>query len=81
MRNVRQAQDRNAWVASRLSAQLDTSTVRAPVREFAGGPLPLIARDVAAPPTTIAAQRLLLQSEQVAAELSLSPRMAGPGTV
>jgi hypothetical protein len=78
---VRGTQNRNAWPDARLAAQLDAPTVRSRHKRFASGPLPGIERGAAAPPTLMAAQRLLLQSEQVQAELALAPSVAGPGTV
>jgi hypothetical protein len=78
---LRSVQDRNAWVGARLADQLSEATVRSPHKRFAGGPLPLLADGGAAVPTAIAAQRLLLQSQLVAAELALSPIIAGPGPV
>lgn len=78
---LRQSQDRNAWVTGRLDAQLESPTVRSPEKRLASGPLPIVVRDAAAPPTAIAAQRLLLQSQQVAAQLALVGPIAGPGSV
>lgn len=79
--SVRQAQDRNAWPAERLAAQLGQPTVTTPPKRFASGDLPTLERGAAAAPTLMAAQRLLLQSEQVQRQLSLSPSIAGPGAV
>jgi len=78
---LRQAQDRNAWVGARLGEQLVEPTIRTPEKRFASGALPVLARTAAAVPTAVAAQRLLLQSQQVAAQLALVPPMAGPGAV
>jgi hypothetical protein len=73
-------QNRNAFVNSRVAAQLGELTVRTPRKRFFGGPLALPARSVAAP-TTLGTQRLLLQSSQVLDELSLGKIVAGPGTI
>lgn len=81
MRDVRGAQNRNAWPDARLSAQLEAPTVRSRQKRFASGALPLVARDAAAAPTLMATQRLLLQSQQVQAQLALAPSIAGPGAV
>lgn len=79
-RNVRKAQDRNALVRSRLGAQLGTVTVTAPRKRFFGGPLALPASP-AAPATAMTSSRLLLQSKQVADQLSLGATIAGPGSI
>ncbi len=74
------AQNLNGFVSSRLKAQLGEPTVAAPRKRFFGGPLALPARGVA-PPTAFSTQRLLLQSDTVARELSLAKPVAGPGTI
>ena len=79
-RNVRQAQNRNGLIDARVGVQLGAPTVRYRHKRFFGGPLPLPARNVA-PPTAIAAQRILLQSELVQRQLALVNAVAGPGTV
>lgn len=80
MRDVRQAQDRNAFVSARLDAQLDERTVTDPRRRIYGGPL-LLPASPAAPPNTMAAQRLLLQSTIVARELAIGKRPATDGAI
>jgi hypothetical protein len=77
---VRQPADLNAFFGARLGGQLAEATVTARRKRFVGGALSLPASP-AAPPTAAAAQRLLLQSEQVARQLSLESTIAGPGTV
>lgn len=79
-RNVRDAQDRNAFIGARLAVQMHTQTVAHRRKRFFGGPLFLPASP-AAPSTAFAATRLLLQSDQVARELSLGASIAGPGTI
>lgn len=77
MRDLRGAQNRNGLLDSRRQAQLGAREVRGPRKRFFGGPL-LLPTPQVAPATTLQSQRLLLQSEQVAAELSLANVFAGP---
>jgi hypothetical protein len=72
--------NRNGFVVARLGAQLSEPTVRFPHKRFFGGPLALPSPQVAGA-TTIARQRLALQTGQVARELSLTKVVAGPGTI
>lgn len=77
---IAEIQDLNALVGGRLDAQMRERTVNNPRRRFFGGALSLPAPEVA-PSTTLAASRLLLQTDQVRKQLGLSPTIAGPGTV